>query len=625
MAANVLHRNRLNSTFLYLVLIVLFVLALVLAALPRLERVFLVQGGERSEATLRLAVEGLEGALRRYEPLPALVAERPVLRTLLDDPDNEALTTEINRQLRQTAVDVGASDIYLMDATGLTLASSNYYKESSFIGRSFYYRPYFTEALAGDIGRYFALGIMSGERGYFFAAPVWQDNRVRGVVAVKFTVETFEEAWRASGSEIIVADGNDVVFMSNRPEWHFRALSPLSQDALARIEADRQYPLRYVIALENRRTPLDDRFDLLEITDQGVTTSFISRTMPIVDAGWNVTILSPTGRAETQALAVLALLALVIFSVAMIVAIALQRRVRLAERFEAQRATQELLEKRVAERTADLNTVNLQLVEEIEERKTTEERLRKTQADLIQAGKLAALGQMSTALSHEFNQPLAAVKAYAENAARFLDRDRTDDARDNVARISNMADRMASISKRLRNFARRPQQKVRPVPLLAAIDDAIDLMDTRLKASGASIALARPDSDVWVVGGHVRLQQVVVNLLSNALDAMEDNPAPVVEISIAEEEDCCRVEVRDHGGGLPEDHKAQIFDPFFTTKSPGKGLGLGLSISYNIIKDFGGNLSTRNHADAGAVFIIDLKRAEAPSRAAPITERLAGE
>ncbi len=625
MVVNALQRKRLTSTLLYLGLIVLFVLALVLAALPRLERVFLVQSGERSEATLRLAVEGLEGALRRYEPLPALVAERPVLRRLLDDPDNGVLITEINRQLRQTAADVGASDVYLMDATGLTLAASNYYKDSSFIGRSFYYRPYFTEALAGDLGRYFALGIMSGERGYFFAAPVWQENRVRGVVAVKFTVDTFEETWRAGDSEIVVADGNDVVFMSNRPEWHFRALSPLSQDALTRIETNRQYPLGFVIALENRRTPLDDRFDLIEITDRGVTTRFVSRTMPITDAGWSVTILSPTTRAENQALVALALLALVLFSVAMIVAIALQRRVRLAERFEAQRATQELLEKRVAERTADLNTVNLKLVEEIEDRKATEKRLRKTQADLVQAGKLAALGQMSTALSHEFNQPLAAVKAYADNATRFLDRDRTDEARENVARISNLADRMASISQRLRNFARRPQQKVRPIPILAAIDDAIDLMDTRLKASGASVALARPDGDIWVLGGHVRLQQVLVNLLSNALDAMEDNPAPMIEIGIAAEEGGCRVEVRDHGGGLPEDQKAQIFDPFFTTKSPGKGLGLGLSISYNIIKDFGGNLSVRNHADAGAVFIIDLKRAASPSHAAPVTESLAGE
>ncbi len=625
MTASPLHRTRLNSPFLYLALIVLVALAVALAALPRLERAFLVRDGERSEATLRLAVEGLEGALRRYEPLPALIAERPILRTLLDDPDNQALTDEINRELRQTADDVSASDVYLMDATGLTLVSSNYHKERSFIGRRFSFRPYFTQALAGELGRYFALGTTSGERGYFFAAPVTQDGRVRGVVAVKFTVDTFEEAWRAGDSEIIVTDGNDVIFMSNRPAWHFRALSPLSKDALAGIEADRQYPLERVIALENRRTPLDDRFDLIEITDEDATGNFIARTMPIAEAGWNVTIMSPTGPARAEAVAVLALLAMVILSAAMIAAVALQRRARLAERLQAQRATQELLEKRVAERTLDLNTVNRQLSDEIEERKTTEERLRKTQADLVQAGKLAALGQMSAALSHEFNQPLAAVKAYADNAARFLDRDRTDEARDNVRLISRMTDRMASISNHLRNFARRPQQKVGPIPLLAAIDDAIDLMEARLKASGASIAFARPDSEIWVVGGHVRLQQVVVNLLSNALDAMEDHTEPVIEISITDAGDRCRIEVSDHGGGLPDAGQAQIFDPFVTTKSPGKGLGLGLSISYNIIKDFGGNLSARNHTDGGAIFVIDLKRAEAPSSAAPMVEGVAAE
>jgi len=625
MVASPLLRGRLNNPFLYLALLVMIALAVALAALPRLERAFRMQSGERSESTLRLAVEGLEGALRRYEPLPALVAERPILRTLLGEPDNAQLRATINRQLQQTAADVSASDIYLMDATGLTLVSSNYHKERSFIGRSFNFRPYFTQALAGEVGRYFALGTTSGERGYFFAAPVNQGDRVAGVVAVKFTVDTFEEAWRAGDSDIIVTDSNDVVFMSNRPEWHFRALSPLSPDALAGIEADRQYPLDRVIALQNQRAPLNDRFSLIEIADQGATKSFIARTMPIAEAGWNVTILSPTGPARTQALAVLALLAMVILSSAMVAAIALQRRARQAERFEAQRATQELLEQRVAERTADLNAVNHQLIDEIEERKRTEEHLRKTRADLVQAGKLAALGQMSAALSHEFNQPLAAVKVYAENAVRFLDRGETSEARGNIQRVSEMTDRMAAISNHLRNFARRPQQKLRPIPLLAAIDDAIDLMDARLTSSGASIKFDRPENEIWIVGGHVRLQQVVVNLLSNALDAMENNPGPIIEIGIIVQEGRCHVEVRDHGSGLPDDRRAEIFDPFFTTKSPGKGLGLGLSISYNIIKDFGGNLSTRNHAGTGAIFIIDLKLAEAPSHAVPDTDCVAAE
>jgi two-component system C4-dicarboxylate transport sensor histidine kinase DctB len=261
-------------------------------------------------------------------------------------------------------------------------------------------------------------------------------------------------------------------------------------------------------------------------------------------------------------------------------------------------------------RTADLNAANTQLIQEVEERRLAEKQLRQTQTELVQAGKLAALGQMSAALSHEFNQPLAAVKSYAENAATFLDRDRPDNARENVLRISQMADRMASISKHLRNFARRPQEKQGPVSLLTVLDGALALTSAKLREAGGEIVVSKPDDDVAVVGGQVRLQQVVVNLIANALDAMEGHKDPVVEINIALQADVAILTVRDTGQGLSDEAKEQIFDPFYTTKSPGKGLGLGLSISYNIIRDFGGRLSASNHPEGGAVFALELKRAE---------------
>jgi two-component system, NtrC family, C4-dicarboxylate transport sensor histidine kinase DctB len=609
----------------WLAVIVLGAVAASLAALPGLERTFLLRAGERSEATLRLAVQGLEGALRRYEPLPALVAERPVLRQLLANPSDTALRDRIDDELQQTAEAVSASDIYLMDTTGLTLVASNHHKELSFVGRSFYYRPYFTEAMDGTIGRYFALGTTSGERGYFFAAPVMEAGAPIGVVAVKFTVDAFEEAWRAGDNDIIVKDQNDVVFMASRPEWHFRALSALSDEALGRIEADRQYPLDRVIELPTTREPLAGRIGLMTIGADGASESFVASTTPIAEAGWQVTILTPTGPARTQALWVMAMVVLVILFAGLIAAIFIQRRARLVERIEAQRATQELLEQRVAERTADLNTANRKLRAEVDERKAAEQQLRKTQADLVQAGKLAALGQMSAALSHEFNQPLAAVKSYADNAAAFLQRGRTDEVRDNVGRISQMADRMASISRHLRNFARRPQQKIGPVPLMHAVDDALALMEARLKSSGASVSFDRPERDIWVMGGHVRLQQVIVNLLSNALDAMQDQSEPVIGIAVEADRTTCRLDIRDRGTGVTEDMLGQIFDPFFTTKGPGNGLGLGLSISYNIVKDFGGTLSARNDPAGGAVFTIDLRVAAAPGKTAPMTHEVAAE
>lgn len=604
----------------YLTVAVAIALVLSVAALPRMERFFIIQAGERSEATLSLAVEGLRGALRRHEPMPSLIAERPILRQLLNDPGNERLVAIVNEQMRQSAIALQASDVYLMDATGLTIAASSYRKELSFVGRRFDYRPYFTQALAGGLGRFFALGTTSGERGYFFASPVMENDAVIGVVAVKFTVDDFEAIWRGGAEEIVVTDMDGIVFMSSREQWHFRALSQLTDDILGSIKQARQYPLDLVTPIPNTVSALNDEISLMRIADGDTTEEFVASTMAIPDAGWRITILTPTGPARTQALAVLAIVVLAVLFAGLSAGIVLQRRARLVERLEEQRATQELLERRVAERTADLNTANLKLTEEVDERRAAEDRLRKTQAELVQAGKLAALGQMSAALSHEYNQPLAAVKAYADNAATFLDRERPDMARENIGRISKMADRMATISQHLRNFARRPQERIGPIELVSVLDEALELMAARTRASGADVSFERPQAEIWVTGGRVRLQQVLVNLLNNALDAMEVENRPRIDISIGPQDDGWRVEVRDHGPGVDTDVMALVFDPFFTTKAPGKGLGLGLSISYNIVEDFGGRLSARNHADGGAVFTVELPAAQAPASQAGAPE-----
>lgn len=592
-----------------LLLIVALAVGLSLAALPRLERYFLLQAATREEATLRLATESLRSALNRTDVLPRLLAERPILARILRDPDNQGLVPYGNEQLRQTALTLNVADIWLMDRTGLTVAASNYRRETSFVGRRFDYRPYFSGALSQGRGRFHALGTTSGQRGYYFAAPVLDGTEIVGVVAVKILMDGFEATWRDSPNTIVVTDPSNVIFLSDRTDWHFNSLGPIPEPALETIAATRQYPLDQLQLLQTDRRELAPGHDLLTVIGPDGTEEFVTNTGLIAAVGWRVSVLTPTGPALVQARQTLALVVLVFLFAGLVAVLFLQRRARLVERLDQQRRHREQLERRVAERTADLNNANAQLVQEVEERRATEQRLRQTQTELVQAGKLAALGQMSAALSHEFNQPLAAVKAYAENAATFLDRDRPEDARKNVGLISQMADRMASISKHLRNFARRPQEKIGPIPLLAVLGDALDLMAPKLKAANAVVHYDPPAQDILVMGGRVRLQQVLVNLLANALDAMDRLDHPEIEIAILGDGDRQRVEVRDRGPGLTEDTLTHIFDPFFTTKSPGKGLGLGLSISYNIVRDFGGTLAARNHPKGGAVFIVDLARA----------------
>jgi len=583
-----------------------------LLAWPRVERHYLVRAGADAADALQLSVAGLRSALDRVAPLPALIAERPILARLLDDPDSRALRAAVNAQLLATAEGLNVSDVYLMDPTGLTLAASSYRKPLSFVGQNFAYRPYFTGALEGRPARYFALGTTSGERGYFHAAPVWRDGAVIGVVAIKFTVDAFEEAWRSGPAELMVTDGNDVVFMASRPEWHFRTIAPLSPAARAAIRGTRQYPPDRLSPLEVRATPLGDGLRLLRIGIGAAAQDYVAGDRLMPDAGWRVHMLTPAAPARVRAAGALGIGGMGLALAGLAGALGLSHRARILDRLAAQRETQGLLEARVRARTADLDAANASLRREVEDRRNAETRLRITQKELVQAGKLAALGQMSAAISHEINQPLAAVKSYAENAEQLLDRDRGAEARDNMRQISRMADRIAAIAGHLRNFARRPQEGTGPVDICAVADDALDLMAGRLRAVNAVLAYDRPTGAVMAMGGALRLQQVVVNLLGNALDAMEGDPAPAIGLAIARLEDgTVRIAVRDRGPGLRDADLAQVFDPFFTTKPPGKGLGLGLSISYNIVEDFGGQLRACNRAGGGAEFRVDLRPAAA--------------
>lgn len=581
---------------------------------PVLERVYLGQLAQKEASTLNLVVEGLNGSLRRFEVLPALIAERPDVIQALVTPSDDALISRVNNDLQRTAEQVGLSDIFLIDPSGQTIAASNHWKELSFIGQNFKYRPYFTLALKGQQGRFFALGTTSGERGHFFAEAVRDGPDVIGVLAIKFTVDALEAAWRVEDNVVAVVDNTGAVFMSNRPEWHFRTFAPLTDTSRAIIETTRQYPMDALQMLENTQSPFDDNLQNFAISNRaGQTEDFIVQTQAIPTAGWEVWLFTPTGPAWNRAMRTVAMAALLLLLVGLSITVVIQRRTQLQERITAALLIKEELEERVTLRTAELNEANRNIMQEVEERRSAETRLRQTQKELVQAGKLAALGQMSAALSHEFNQPLAAVKSFARNAIAYLDRGDPDTVRQNIRMIDDMVDRLVAISTHLRNFARRPRERTEPILLNQAIESALAIVEPKLRAAGCKVDWITPDEQIWVQGGQVRLQQVLVNLLSNAIDAMNATPDPVIDMSLQQDEETIRIDVRDHGIGMNDASIERLFDPFYTTKDPGKGMGLGLSISYNIMRDFGGSLSGRNHPDKGAIFSLTLNLPDARS------------
>lgn len=555
----------------------------------------------QANSALRLATSALTGHLSRYETLPALIADHDDMKQLVLDPNNLELRNAANLYLKEINTLLESSDIYVMTMDGNTIAASNFDQPATFVGENFSYRPYFYEAAAGLQSRFYALGTTSAKRGYYFSSPIEVDGVVRGVIAFKVDIEGIETSWRGGEYKILVHDPEGIIFMTGNPEWLYASVLPLTSERLERTSASRRYSDAVLRELPIKRTSFDDHL-LMTVNQDSGKREYLVLEQYMPDADWTVKVLFDTGTIHAQARTMLVAILLFLCLFGLGLAVVIQRRARLQERMHMQIEAQAELERRVEERTADLARVNLQL--------------RQTQADLIQAGKLAGLGQMSAALSHEFNQPLAAAKTYADSATMLIDRDRISEARDNLGRISNLIDRMASISRHLRNFARKPNEKLGAISIEDVVEETLEIVSARVGTADATLSLQFEPGLPPVQGGSVRLQQVLVNILTNACDAVEGLEDRKIELAARREEGRVVIEIADRGPGVPPAIAERIFDPFFTTKGVGKGLGLGLSISYNIIKDFGGSLTVGPRDGGGALFRIELLEAEALSEAA---------
>lgn len=574
---------------------------------------------ERSWHVLKLVTENLRGDLAKHESTPLLLAHNPTFVRVLTGSASDADIRTLNETLAHLATVTGALDIYLMNVTGTTVAASNWSLPRSFVGRNFSYRPYFRDAIYSGEARYFALGTTSKERGYYFAHVVVDQGMTVGVAVVKAQVEYMERAWRTPEYEIRAVDEDGVIFLSSNPNWVLKTLRPLSPEAAKRILNDRRYDGQQLTPLASETRSLGpDLGSIVSVPGssannavRGPATDYLVSEAAMPEAGWTLQILAKTGAVMPYVRSVCALFLVTMAALLLAAANFVQRRRRLKHRFALQESIRAELEANITGRTAELISANDALRSEVAERRRTEAELLHTQSELVHAGKLAALGQMSAGLSHELNQPLAAIRSYAENGQIFLERGRVETVRSNLAAIAGLTERMASIIRHLRTYARKEPMALHPTPAGHAIREAATLMQSRLQATAIGVTLDLPDEEIYVDGGDVRLQQVFVNLFSNAIDAMKETPRREMFVCMRRTAEAVNIEVRDTGRGIPPEALRTVFDPFFTTKETGDGLGLGLSITYGIIKQFGGSIDARNHEDGGAVFDIRLVAAAA--------------
>ncbi|WP_434573030.1 sensor histidine kinase [Pseudomonas sp. Z3-6] len=558
------------------------------------ERYYRSELAGQNRQTLDLYVANLLGTLHRYEVLPQILGELPALRATLSAPDDGVTQGNANRLLKNISAQTGAEVMYLMDPSGKTLAASNWDKHDSFVGRNFAFRPYFIEAMAGRLGRFFGLGTTSAKRGYFFAAAVHDREKVIGVLVVKVDLDHTESLWGKTPEQLLVTDHNGVVILTSRQEWRFRATRPLSDDERKAISAVQPYPTR-----DPKPLNLD-------------ANAWLPQTQSIEETGWSVSILAPRTLIDRPVRTVVATGGAALLVLMLLLGLMMQRRRHYLDRIAFEAKARQELEGRVAERTSDLEGLNRRLRQEVLEREQAQQELVRAQDDLVQAGKLSALGTMSASISHELNQPLAAIRSYAENAEILLDHQRTEDARGNLKLISELTGRMASIIAHLRAFARRDRHAPESVALQPALDDALALLAKRRRSMEVELIRDLPAATLWVEAGETRLRQVLGNLLANALDALtEKGPPRKLWISAQATDTGANLYIRDNGPGFCMEALGRAGEPFYTTKTRTQGLGLGLAICDTLMRAFGGELSFANHKEGGALITLKL-RAGAP-------------
>jgi two-component system C4-dicarboxylate transport sensor histidine kinase DctB len=541
----------------------------------------------------------LENLLSKYDFLPGTLQLNRDVIALLEHPRNEELRDDVNAYLEQLNRQSGSTTIYIVNLDGVTQAASNWRSIHSFVGDHVAFRPYVRDALRGMPGGFYGVGTTNGEPGYFFAHGIYKDGRIIGVATVKVNIERLERSWEQGTGKVLLADANGVVFLSSVPAWKYRTLAPLTAVATAELAASRQYAGHALPPLGMRELRRLDGEAAILTLPEAPKVPVLSQSRSLAPRHWHFVYLSDLGSARASARNVFLFALLLQALLLMLVLYGRQRR-----------QTREHLEAMVAERTASLREMTQNLSEENSVRRVAEEKLRRAQSELVQAGKMAVLGQMAAGMTHELNQPLTALRTMSDNAQVLIERGRLEEAKGNLATISQLVGRMGALTGQLRQFARKADASFTAVPVVASINAALFLVERRVEQERVNYQMIVRDQDVHARCDSNRLEQVLVNLFNNALDAMADSETRALTVSVLRANGRAQIVVTDTGPGVPEEIRAHLFEPFFTTKPQGKGLGLGLAISEQIVREFGGELRAEAPDVGGARFVIVLPLAE---------------
>lgn len=546
----------------------------------------------------------LQSALEKFETLPFVVSLQSEVTHGLQHAQDANAIGALNRYLVRVQRHANVGVVYVLDAAGLTIAASNWDRPQTFVGNNYRFRPYAQSALAGQTGRFYGIGSTTAEPGYFLSQPVLltdpalnagsaERGPVIGAVVIKLNLQDYEKSWPINEGAVALVDHNGVIFLSNLPAWKYhgiRALDTAAQDAIAQT---RQYA--------------DTRIEPLNLAAPGLGAGhFFEQRVGGLD--WRLMRFVPEAGARRAAWNAAAAGLLLSIIAGLLAFVLWQRREHRHTAAAARRALVQAaseLESQIALRTRDIVAINRALEQRFAQVHETEQLLRRTQTELIQAGKLGMLGQMAAGMTHELSQPLTALRAFADNAALFIERGDIGSARENLGHIEDACLRMGRLVGQLKAFARKSPGVPEPFDLASSVENAARLLRSNFEGANATLTI-RIHRAARVVGDNIRVEQVLINLIRNGLDAVRTCERRQVDVELDSDDLHALLRIADSGPGIAPQARDHLFEPFFTTKPPGEGLGLGLAISSSIVQAMEGTLSVTNAPGNGAVFTLRL-------------------
>ncbi|MCG3267651.1 ATP-binding protein [Yoonia sp. I 8.24] len=562
-----------------ILLVCLFALIVVYVSNQLLTQRFANDIADRSEVRLSLYVTNLTSELQRNSVVPQLLGRSPELASALMSRD----FTNSSAHLVSFVAEIGSASLMLLDRDGMTVAATN----ADEIGVDHADAPYFVNALESDLTVYATARDQSGQYRYVFSRKILLQGQLLGVIAVEVNSALLQAGWVGGSEAVLVLDSEGQIIMSTERGWR-----GLTETAALN--------LNHTITVTERLQRVARTLAGLDADAYLQGEAMLRHEARVPHQGWKMVSYTAYDTIRSRVNGILAL-EVMVFAIILAVMFWLMSRKTASRLVFFQRES------------AELRALNRRLQREVAEREKVEQTLQVAEQTIAQSSKLAALGEMSAAVSHELNQPLAAMKTYLAGARLLLERERPEEAMSSFQRIDDLIERMGAITRQLKSYARKGDDAFEPMDIRAAVSTGLAMMEPQLKIRDVNIIRSLPNEPVMVLGDRLRLEQVIVNLLRNALDATKGASNPTVEILLVSG-NTISLQIRDNGEGI-EDLNA-LFEPFYTTKQPGDGTGLGLAISSGIVTELGGRLTARNAADGGAIFEVQLPRLKHDAAAA---------